>query len=104
MKGVNGYVLNTVTPETETTCHYFWAFVRNYKLGEQRLTTQLREGVSTIFRQDEAVLEAQQRAIEEHPDHVFYNLNIDAGAMWARRLIDKMVAREQAASHAQAAE
>lgn len=103
-QGVNGYVLNTVTPETETTCHYFWAFVRNYKLGEQRLTTQLREGVSGIFRQDEAVLEAQQRAIEDHPDHVFYNLNIDAGAMWARRLIDKMVAREQPASHAQAAE
>ena len=26
----------------------------------------------------------------------FYNLNIDAGAMWARRVIDRMVARETA--------
>jgi vanillate O-demethylase monooxygenase subunit len=40
------------------------------------------------------ILEAQQKAIEEHPDHIFYNLNIDAGAMWARRLIDRMVAAE----------
>ena len=40
--------------------------------------------------------EAQQKAIEEHPDHIFYNLNIDAGAMWARRLIDRMVAAEAA--------
>src|SRR5690349_16098652 len=23
-KGVNGYVLNTITPETDKTCHYFW--------------------------------------------------------------------------------
>jgi vanillate O-demethylase monooxygenase subunit len=93
-QGVNGYVLNTITPETEKTCHYFWAFARNYSLGEQRLTHELREGVATIFREDESVLEAQQRAIDEHPGYTFYNLNIDAGSMWMRRLIDKMVAAE----------
>ena len=97
-KGVNGFVLNTVTPETGKTCHYFWAFARNYCLGEQRLTHQLREGVASIFREDELVLEAQQKAMDEHPDHQFYNLNIDAGSMWARRLIDAMVARERAPS------
>jgi vanillate O-demethylase monooxygenase subunit len=105
-QGVNGYVLNSITPETDSTCHYFWAFVRSYRLGDQRLTTELRDGVSRIFREDELILEAQQKAIEEHPDHVFYNLNIDAGAMWARRLIDKMVAAEAPAPAAglQAAE
>jgi len=94
-QGVNGMVLNTITPETDNTCLYFWAFARNYCLGEQRLTHQLREGVAGIFREDELVLEAQQKAIEEHPDHKFYNLNIDAGAMWARRLIDKLVEAER---------
>ena len=94
-QGVNGFVLNTITPETDNTCLYFWAFARNYSLGEQRLTHQLREGVASIFREDEFVLEAQQKAIEEHPDHKFYNLNIDAGSMWARRLIDRMVDTER---------
>ena len=70
------------------TCHYFWAFVRNYRLGEQRSTTELRDGVHGIFAEDEMILEAQQRAIDANPGRVFYNLNIDAGAMWARRLID----------------
>jgi phenylpropionate dioxygenase-like ring-hydroxylating dioxygenase large terminal subunit len=93
-EGVNGYVLNTMTPETGRTCHYFWAFVRNYNLGDQRITTLIREGVSGVFGEDEVVLAAQQRAIEEHPDKEFYNLNIDGGAMWARRLIDKMIAAE----------
>ena len=85
-----------MTPETDTTCHYFWPFVRNYRLSEQRLTTEIREGVSGIFREDEIILEAQQRAMLENPDRVFYNLNIDAGAMWSRKLIDRMVAQENA--------
>ena len=92
--GVNGFVLNTVTPETETSCHYHWAFARNYLLGEQSLTTQLREGVAHIFREDEIILEAQQQALAANPGKTFYNLNIDAGAVWARRLIDRMVDRE----------
>ena len=44
-QGVNGYVLNTITPETEKTCHYFWAFVRNYKLNDQP-HQEIREGVT----------------------------------------------------------
>lgn len=41
------------------------------------------------------MLNAQQRAIEANPDHEFYNLNIDIGGMWARRIIDAKVAAEQ---------
>lgn len=103
-QGVNGYVLNTITPETATTCHYFWAFARNYRLEEQSLTTELRQGVSGIFREDEIILEAQQKAIDANPGRLFYNLNIDAGSMWSRRKIDRMIAAENAPSFASAAE
>lgn len=96
-QGVNGYVLNTITPETESSCLYFWAFARNYDLKNQARTHRLREGVATIFREDEVVLEAQQKAIEDNPGHVFYNLNIDAGSMWARKLIDRMIDAESGA-------
>jgi phenylpropionate dioxygenase-like ring-hydroxylating dioxygenase large terminal subunit len=92
--GVNGYVLNTMTPETETTCHYFWGFCRNYNLHDQGLTQWLREGVTRVFGEDEAILEAQQQAMLDHPGKAFYNLNIDAGALWARRIIEAMIAAE----------
>jgi vanillate O-demethylase monooxygenase subunit len=95
-QGVNGYVLNTITPETDKTCLYFWAFCRNYDLKSQRRTAELREGVTRIFHEDELILEAQQQAIDDNPGREFYNLNIDAGAMWARRLIDRMVDEEAA--------
>jgi phenylpropionate dioxygenase-like ring-hydroxylating dioxygenase large terminal subunit len=97
-QGVNGQVLNTITPSTDQTCLYFWAFSRNYNLKDQGNTIELREGVASIFYQDEQILEAQQKAINENPYREFYNLNIDAGAMWARRITDRMVEKERQSS------
>ena len=42
-----------MTPETDRTAHYFWAFCRNYNLGDQRITHALREGVTGVFGEDE---------------------------------------------------
>jgi len=33
--------------------------------------------------------------VDAHPDRAFYNLRIDAGAVWVRRIIDRLVAEEQ---------
>ncbi|MFB9378366.1 Rieske 2Fe-2S domain-containing protein [Kineococcus gynurae] len=93
-QGVNGYVMNTITPESERASHYFWAFMRNYRLDSQLITTQLREGVHGVFGEDEAMLAAQQRAIDANPDKQFYSLNIDAGGMWVRRILDGMLRAE----------
>ena len=42
------------------------------------------------------VLEDQQKAIDKNPRMpFFYNLNIDAGALWARRKIDSLRRSEQ---------
>jgi vanillate O-demethylase monooxygenase subunit len=54
----------------------------------------MREGVSRIFFEDEVMLEAQQRGIEANPGYDFYNLNIDAGSMWTRRIVADMIATE----------
>ena len=93
-QGVNGYVMNTITPETERTSHYFWAFMRNYRLESQRITTELREGVQGVFDEDEVMLRAQQEAIDANPDYAFYALSIDAGGMWVRRILDRMLHAE----------
>jgi hypothetical protein len=58
------------------------------------ITTRLREGVSGVFFEDEVMLEAQQRGIEANPGYDFYNLNIDAGSMWTRRLVQRMIDAE----------
>lgn len=95
-QGVNGYVMNTISPVDQSNAMYYWAFMRNYRLESQRITTELRDGVHGVFAEDEEMLTAQQQAILDNPDHEFYNLNIDAGGMWVRRLIQRAVEAERA--------
>jgi len=59
-QGVNGYVMNTISPESPKSCHYFWSFQRDYRLDSQLITTQLRDGVHGVFGEDEDMLRAQQ--------------------------------------------
>ncbi len=93
-QGVTGRVLNTITPETDGSCMYFWSLVRNYRLRDQALTTQLREANARIFDEDQIVVEAQQKTMERNPDLALHNLNVDAGAVWARRLTENMIESE----------
>ena len=93
-KGVNGRVVNTITPETESTCLYFWTLMRNYRQADQSLTTQMREANARIFLEDLEVVEAQQREMELRPDQPLRNLSIDSGSMRARRIIEEMIAAE----------
>ena len=83
-----------MTPETDNTCHYLWAFARDWCLDKQVITTRLREGVSGVFFEDEVMLEAQQRGIEANPGYDFYNLNIDSGSLWTRRIVQRMITAE----------
>ena len=89
-QGVTGRVLNTITPETEGTSMYFWTLLRNYRLRDQSLTNQLREANARIFEEDRAVVEAQQLALAG--GQPLNNLNIDAGSVWARRIIERLAA------------
>lgn len=93
-QGVSGFVIHTATPVNATSCRYFWAFLRNYELGDQRLTTEWRESARRIFGEDKTILELQQKAVEQYPDREFYFLNIDGGAIWARRMIDRHISAE----------
>ena len=103
-QGVTARVCHFITPETERTSFFFWVVRRSFKLNDQRLTTETRERNAAIIAEDEVVLTAQQIAMEENPDAVFYNLNIDGGAMWARRILERMIAAEVPAASLRAAE
>ena len=103
-QGVNGAFLAALAPETETSCHYFWNFVRTFRTDDEELTRNLQRAHVNdgkgVYDQDHVVLEAQQRAIDRNPRQPFYNLNIDAGALWARRMIDRLLAKEHGTAQA----
>jgi len=74
--------MHAVTPETETSSHYFFRSVKNY--GGQELVGPFMEGVRAIFDQDQPLLEAQQRNIE-HEDVLARKSVAFAGDMLYRR-------------------
>ncbi len=97
---VYSIVVDFITPETETSHWYFWGMARNFNVKDKALTAQIRENQGKVFAEDMAVLEAQQRNLSAFPDRKLLSLNIDAGGMRSRRIIERMVAEERGATEA----
>lgn len=94
-KKVSSIVVDFITPETETTMWYFWGMARNFRPEDAALTEQIRAGQGAVFAEDTAMLEAQQRNLSANPGRRLLMLNIDAGGVQARRIVDKLIALEQ---------
>ena len=91
-------VVDFLTPETETTMWYFWGMARNFNPRDKALTAQIRENQGKVFAEDMAVLEAQQRNLSLYPQRKLLMLNIDAGGVQSRRVLDRLLAQENAAA------
>ena len=87
-------VVDFITPETETSIWYFWGMARNFKPEDQALTDSIRAGQGAIFAEDQEMLERQQQNLLRNPDRRLLKLNIDAGGVHSRRIIDRMIGAE----------
>ena len=88
-------VVDFITPETETSHWYHWGMARNFKPDDAQLTDSIRQGQGKIFSEDLQMLELQQQNLSRWPDRKLLMLNIDAGGVQSRRVIDRWLAREQ---------
>lgn len=90
-------VLNLITPETETSSHYFWAIARSYDLKDSELTDYIAEEIKKTFDEDKVVLEAQQERLGTagYGNGRFpLTLAADAGAIHGRRLVLQMLGHQ----------
>ena len=94
----SGIVVDYITPETETSCWYFWGLARHFQADDAAVTEQIRENQRKIFTEDLEMLERQQLNLLAHPTRELLKLNIDGGGVQARRIIDRLVAAESAPS------
>jgi vanillate O-demethylase monooxygenase subunit len=89
-------VVDFITPETETSIHYFWGMARKFNPSDKALTAAIREGQGKIFSEDLQMLELQQKNLLAHPERALLMLNIDAGGVQSRKIIERVLAAEQA--------
>ena len=88
-------VVDFITPETETSHWYHWGMARNFKANDPALTEKIRTGQGKIFAEDLEMLERQQANISHWPQRKLLKLNIDAGGVKSRVVIDRRIALEQ---------
>ncbi len=94
--GVTMFSNHTVTPETATSCHYFWHHARNFRLDEDGLTQTLAEATRNAFGEDVGIIEAQQRRMDAiRPRKPIVDINADAGVLAARHLLESLITRER---------
>jgi vanillate O-demethylase monooxygenase subunit len=88
-------VVDFITPETETSHWYHWGMARQFKPEDAALTDKIRQGQGGIFNEDMAMLQLQQKNISAWPERKLLMLNIDAGGVQSRRIIDRLLAQEK---------
>ncbi len=87
-------VVDFITPETETSHWYHWGMARNFKPGDAALTDSIRQGQGKIFSEDMEMLQRQQDNLLRWPERKLLMLNIDAGGVQSRRIIDRLLTKE----------
>lgn len=89
-----------ITPETETTCHYFFRAARNLKRDDAATDAALMGVLDTAFRtQDEPMIEAVQQRMGATGDLDSLNpvlLKTDGAPVMARRILKDLIAAEHA--------
>lgn len=85
MRGFHG-----VTPETETTCHYFWTIATNPHPEREDVTSVVVQQTADTFEEDRAVIEAQFRNQQKFASRSTLDIHVDVGPNRARRLVQKL--------------
>ncbi|OLL31688.1 hypothetical protein BTH42_10250 [Burkholderia sp. SRS-W-2-2016] len=85
-----------MTPETESTTHYFWFLVTNVGVGDEQVKEKLRQQGIAAFAEDIEVVEGIQARVEQGnlpPQSV---IGIDRGYIQLHRMLEKMLEAEKA--------
>jgi vanillate O-demethylase monooxygenase subunit len=97
--------LNAMTPETETTTHYFYGQAHDFDAKNPKTTEMIINQITTAFLEDQAIFEAQQKNMLHMPNAPQIDINADNGVIQARRILDRLFQEESAAArHSAAAE
>lgn len=92
--GINLRGFHGVTPATDRSLYYH--FSQNFDFAvDDALAEKLYQGALTTLLEDVAVLNAQQRRLDQTPGRPLVDLVSDAGGIQARRIVARLAAAEQ---------
>ena len=87
----------TLTPESETSTHYFFQQSHRAGEGDERIVQSIYDSLVGAFNEDRDMISAQARNIARSPNSKMLPLGIDSALVQFRRLIDREIAAEASA-------
>lgn len=85
-----------ITPETETSTHYFFAHPHNFSIDKPDVTRTIHDAVVAAFDEDRDIITAQQNSLALAPDFKMVAFGIDAALNQFRWAVSKRLAEEAA--------
>jgi phenylpropionate dioxygenase-like ring-hydroxylating dioxygenase large terminal subunit len=85
MRGFHG-----VTPETDSSAHYFWTIATNPHPDKQDVTKLVVDQTAATFLEDKVIIEAQYNNQKRFPVRSQIDIHVDIGPNRARRVIDRL--------------
>ena len=86
-----------MTPETERTTHFFWAYLNNFEGEDCTISRSLLASLIEGFMEDKAIIERQQKTLDEDPSFQMLGILADAPLAHFRRALAKLIEAEQQA-------
>jgi phenylpropionate dioxygenase-like ring-hydroxylating dioxygenase large terminal subunit len=83
-----------LTPETETTCFYFWSTANGFRPNDQAATEALFNEIAGAFNEDRAVVEAQQARLSELGEAALVDIATDSARLHMRRTVERLMGEE----------
>lgn len=97
-ESLNMWGAELITPETETTSHYFWSQARDFRLDDEEFSEALRSIISGVFtNEDGAMIADVQENMGSETDLIAMRpviLPTDSAAVRARMIVRKLIKRE----------
>lgn len=96
--GVWAYFNHFLTPETDTSTHYFWSVSRPFKVDDEAIDRGIEQAVQVAFvEEDVPIIESVEKMMDgkSFDEMRPVLLTADAGALRARRVLRQLIATEQ---------
>ena len=89
------YITHFLTPESESSCHYFYCFSRNYLIGDKAYTSKIKEMLQGAFQEDMDATADMQIILDRDPD-AFEEIHVgsDKPGVEMRRLVKQLAEAE----------
>jgi phenylpropionate dioxygenase-like ring-hydroxylating dioxygenase large terminal subunit len=87
-------LFHALTPETDTSCFYFWSAANGFRQDEPAATEQFFEQVAAAFMEDKTVVEGQQVRLAELGETALVDIATDAARLHMRRTVERMLQDE----------